>query len=260
LSAVLDLFSDPDRLPAMVAETVILRKSSDAPIASWSLGNQLLCLLSGTADARGFKQWQAADRHVVKGARAIRILGPCKRTFSETDKVSGERVQRVIVTGFTGIPVFPVEVTEGAPVERADYRPAVLPPLFDVSARLGVSVSWVPFSSRYRGAFSPSAGAIMLASWDESTWFHELAHAAHERVLVARGGSLKGGQQAGQEIVAEVCAATLCRLYGLEGSLPHCREYVESYTGEAGPARAAMRVLGDVQAVLGILLDEPVSP
>jgi hypothetical protein len=258
LSAVLDLFADPERLPAMVAQTVILRKSWDAPIAGWSLGNQLLCLIAGTADARGFRQWQEADRHVVKGARAIRILGPCKRTITETDNATGEKVKRSIVTGFTGIPVFPVESTEGAAVERADYRPAVLPPLFDVSTRLGVSVDWVPFSSRYRGAYAPGRDAIVLASWDESTWFHELAHAGHERVLEARGGSLRGGQQAGQEIVAEVVAATLCRLYGLEGSLPHCREYVDHYAGSAGPARAAMRVLGDVQAVLGVLLDEPV--
>jgi antirestriction protein ArdC len=256
---VLELFTDPARLPDAIAQTVIVRKSTDAPIASWSLGNQLLCLLSGTADARGFKQWQEADRHVVKGARAIRILGPCKRTITETDKTTGERVKRSIVTGFTAIPVFKVEDTDGAPVERVDYRPAVLPPLFDVSTRLGVSVDWVPFSSRYRGCYSPAGDAIVLASWDERTWFHELSHAAHERVLVARGGALKGGQQPRQEIVAEVCAAVLCRLYGPEGYLPHSREYVDHYAGEAGPARAAMRVLGDIGAVLAILLDDPVA-
>ncbi len=256
LTTVLELFSDPERLPDAIAETVIVRKSTDAPIASWSLGNQLLCLLAGTDDARGFKQWQEADRHVVKGARAIRILGPCKTTITETDKATGEKVKRSIVTGFVGIPVFPVEMTEGTPVERPDYRPAVLPPLFDVSTRLGVSVDWVPFTSRYRGAYAPGRDAIVLASWDESTWFHELSHAAHERVLADRGGSLKGGQQPGQEIVAEVCAAVLCKLYGLEGHLPHCREYVDHYAGSARPAKAAMRVLGDVQAVLAILLDD----
>jgi antirestriction protein ArdC len=190
----------------------------------------------------------------VKGSRALRILAPRARKIRETDE-KGETVERTIVTGFLGIPVFKVEDTDGAPVERVDYRPAVLPPLFDVSTRLGVSVDWVPFSSRYRGAYAPGRDAIVLASWDESTWFHELSHAAHERVLVARGGSLKGGQQPGQEIVAEVCAAVLCKLYGLEGHLPHCREYVDHYSGSGGPARAAMRVLGDVQAVLAVLLD-----
>ena len=38
------------------------------------------------------------------------------------------------------------------------------------------------------------------------------------------------------------------------------REYVDHYAGSAGPAKAAMRVLGDVQAVLAILLDDEKLP
>ena len=34
--------------------------------------------------------------------------------------------------------------------------------------------------------------------------------------------------------VAEVVAAALCRLYGLDGYLPHSREYVEAYSGKDG--------------------------
>jgi hypothetical protein len=74
-------------------------------------------------------------------------------------------------------------------------------------------------------------------------------------VLAARGSSLQGGQVAGQEVVAEVVSAVLCKLFGLAGHLPHAVEYVDHYAGKGGPAKAAMRVLGDVQAVLAILLD-----
>jgi len=66
LADVLELF-ESDRLPAAIAETVIARKR-DTVSSRWSLGNQLLCLLAGTADAAGFRQWEAADRKVKKGA------------------------------------------------------------------------------------------------------------------------------------------------------------------------------------------------
>src|SRR4051812_46103758 len=84
LAAVVELFESDD-LPQRIAETVIARKTTDCPMAGWSVGNQLLCLLNGTTDARGYRQWMAVDRHVVKGARAFSILAPKKRTFTETD-------------------------------------------------------------------------------------------------------------------------------------------------------------------------------
>ena len=67
--------------------------------------------------------------------------------------------------------------------------------------------------------------------------------------------SIEGGQVPRQEIVAEVVAAVLCKLLDLDGYLPHSREYVEHYSGGGGPARAAMKVLGDVQAVLLLILE-----
>src|SRR3989337_2329397 len=65
-------------LPDAIAQTRIIRERHDRPMAEWSLGNQLLALVHGTNDARGFKQWHEVDRQVKKGARALYILGPCK--------------------------------------------------------------------------------------------------------------------------------------------------------------------------------------
>ena len=42
-------------LPEAIARTEITRRSSDAPSAAWSLGNQLLMIAAGTTDARGFR-------------------------------------------------------------------------------------------------------------------------------------------------------------------------------------------------------------
>ncbi len=256
LSDVLGLFRDPERLPDAIAQTVIARRSGDSPMGAWSLPNQLLCILAGTADARGYRQWEEAGRHVTKGSRAVRILAPRTRKIAETDRATGEQSERVAVVGFLGIPVFRYEDTDGAPLEVADYRPAVLPPLADVAERLGVSVAWAPFTSRYRGAYVHGRDAIVLCSHDESVFFHELAHAAHQRVLASRGASLRGGQVASQEVVAEVVAAVLCKLFGLAGHLPHSVDYVDHYAGSQGAGKAAVKVLGDVQAVLAILLDD----
>jgi antirestriction protein ArdC len=192
---------------------------------------------------------------VRKGAKAVRILAPRTRKVREQDAETGEDRERTLTVGFVGVPVFRIEDTEGAPLEPVDYRPATFPPLFEVAERLGVDVAWAAFVARFRGYYSPGDDRILLCSHDERTFLHELAHAAHRRVLESRGATLKGGQDPAQEIVAEVVAATLCKLLDLDGYLPHSRDYVASYAGKGGPARAAMRVLADVQAVLLLLLE-----
>lgn len=250
LAEILELF-DSGELPARIAETVIARAEGDSPSAAWSLGNQLLMVMAGTADARGFRQWEEVARHVKRGSKAFYILAPCTRKVREADTETGEERERVIVTGFKGVPVFRLEDTEGEPVERPDYQPAEFPPLFDVAERLGVSVEYVPYVDRLRGYYAPAQERIVLCSHDVRVFFHELAHAAHERV----NGALKGGQVPSQEIVAETVAATLCRLYGFDGYVASGAEYIRGYANGKGPAQAAMRVLGDVQKILALILE-----
>jgi antirestriction protein ArdC len=255
LRTILDLFESGD-LPARIADTVIARHEGSAPIATWSLSNQLLVLLSGSSDARGYKQWREVGRHVKKGAKCVRILAPRVRKMEMENVRTGEMEEQTIVSGFLAVPVFRFEDTDGLPLDRYDdYEPATFPPLHDVAERLGVRVDYGPFVSRFKGYYSPQDDRIMLCSHDVRTWFHELAHAAHGRVLKDRGESLVNGQVPRQEIVAETVAAVLCRLYDVEtGSLAHSAEYLSHYS-KRGPAVAAMKVLGDVQAVLEMILE-----
>jgi hypothetical protein len=255
LAAILELFESGD-LPERVAQTVIARHEGESPMACWSLGNQLLAILAGTADARGFRQWKEVGRSVSKGAKAFYILAPKTRKVTETDVETGAETERPIVTGFIGVPVFRFEDTDGLPLQRwSDYRPATFPPLFSVAERLGVSVSYAPFVRDFRGYYSPGDDRIMLCSHDCRTFFHELAHAAHARVFRARGEAIPVGQHARTEIVAETVAAVLCRLYDVEAeSVAHSADYIGAYS-KGGPARAAMRMLTDVQAVLELILE-----
>jgi hypothetical protein len=255
LTDVLELFESGE-LPERIAQTVIVRDEQyDAPSFGWSLGNQLIMMLAGTADARGFRQWKMVGRHVSKGSRAFYILAPLTRKIHETDETTGEENERKIVSGFTGLPVFRFEDTEGARLEQPDYRPATYPPLFDVAQRFGLDVQYRPFVLKFRGYYTPSdhdgSERIVLCSHEERVFFHELAHAAHKRVR----GDLNGGQDPKQEIVAETVAAVLCRLYGFDGYLYDGAEYVRSYAKGGNPAKAAIGVLGDVQKVLELILD-----
>ena len=110
---------------------------------------------------------------------------------------------------FKASPVFAFEDTDGKPL---DYEQVELPelPFMERAEAWGISVKAVPGNYRYRGYYSPHRKEIAMASPEEKVFFHELAHAAHEKVK----GSLTGGQDPLQEIVAELSAQALCRLVG----------------------------------------------
>lgn len=220
------------------------------PAAKWSLLNRTLMFLAGTADARGIKQWNVAGRRVKRGARSFRIFAP---RFSKVVKEETKE-EAVLLTGFLLVPVFRVQDTEGDPL---NYEAIQVPnlPLLEVAENWGVSVKAIPGNFRYYGFFSPDRNEIALASPEECVFFHELAHAAHDRIT-----PLNPGQDWKQEIVAELSAAVLCRLVGkkVENLGQHYR-YIEKYAGKARKAvpQACLEVFSDVEKVLGLILQIP---
>ncbi len=191
--------------------------------------------LAGTGDARGFRQWKKSNRWVRKGASAIYILVPC---FAKNiDEETGEEF----------------EDTEGEPL---DYEKIELPelPLVERAKAWGISVKAVPGNYRYRGYYSSSRREIALATPEEKVFFHELAHAGHEKIK----GRLAGGQDPFQEIVAELSAQALCRLVGkqAEDTTGNSYKYIERYAGKIGlsPYSACLKVLGETEKVLNLIL------
>lgn len=67
-------------IPPAIARTVIAREKGEQPSKHWTLGNQLLMIIAGTNDARGYKQWNQVGRQVIKGGKAFYILAPIKKT------------------------------------------------------------------------------------------------------------------------------------------------------------------------------------
>jgi len=246
LGTIVEKFKSGD-IPEAVAMATF--PAANVPSGKWSFLNRTLMFLSGTGDARGFRQWQEAKRKVKKGAKAIYILVPCLK--KQVNEATGE--ENVVLRGFKPSPVFTVEDTEG---EKLDYQFLEVPeiPLMDRAKQWGLSVKAVSGNYRYYGYYSPQRKEIALASPEEKVFFHELAHAAHERLM----GGIKNGQDPFQEIVAELSAQALCRLTGKEadGSFGHSYRYIEGYAEQMKmtPHAACLKVLSDTEKVLNLIL------
>jgi len=252
LEGVLERFKSGD-LPETIALAVY--PTFNIPCSNWSLLNRFVTILSGTEDARGFRQWKEVGRYVKKGAKAFCILAP-KMKKSKKENEEGQEEERYYLAGFLGVAVFRVEDTEGDPL---DYEQLELPslPLLEVAEAWGINTRPVSGGFGFYGRFSPDWNSICLASPEESIFFHELSHAAHHKVK-----PLVGGQHWNQEIVAELSAAVLCQLVGKKQENPaqHYR-YIERYARTAGrdPIKACLEVFSETEKVLNLIL-APAKP
>lgn len=249
LDKIVKLFSSTE-LPDMLAKTYL--EPTGSPSDRWSLGNRLIMTMEGTYDARGYRQWQQAGRHVVKGSKAIYILGPTMRKEVKVDEETGEETVVSHVTGFHAIPVFRYEDTDGKRLKTVKREPKRLPPLADVAARWGINVRYDATRRGEYGSFSKSDAEIRLCTDDASTFFHELAHAVNSRFE-----ELKPGQDPQQEATAQLVACVLSRTYGYDVD-GYTYNYIAHYAGSAEPeavGRMCCRVLGKVEKILGMILD-----
>jgi hypothetical protein len=221
----------------------------DTPSSKWSFLNRTVMYLSGTIDARGFRQWKEADRWVKKGAKAIYILVPCFKKV--TDKESGDETD--VLHFFKASPVFRYEDMDG---KELDYQQIELPelPLMERAIDWGIEVKAIPGNYQYRGYYSPDRNLIAVATPEEKTFFHELSHAAHDKVVEG----LKKGQHPLQEIVAELSAQALCRMVGKndQDTTGNSYQYIERYAKDIGmsASNACLQVLKETEKVLTLIL------
>lgn len=255
---LLEMFRTQD-FPAQTAYMIIRRRFGDVrPCDKWSLGNRLLMLASGSTDCRGYGQWAQAGRQVKSHSKALYIFAPvlvkAQREYEDPDiDIAAPRI-----TSFRLIPVFRYEDTTGKPLSVYDYTPPQLPPLFEVAARLGVSVTYQPFDGKALGRYRPGTKEILLSEISALTLYHELAHHIDESIQ-----PIKAGRLAEAELVAEYSAAVLCAIQGISGYENSTYNYLKAYSTGKDPQsvlRSIMSVASRVEQIVHIVLDSVAMP
>ena len=245
-------------LPKALAP-VFVRRKDGVPCRQWSWGNQLLCILNGTQDARGFKQWNTVGRKVIKGSKAFDILVPLMKTITTEDPKTGEEKKIQKLYAFGTASVFAIESTEGPELPSIDQEVTNWMsslPLIDVAK------SWNLNVDAYNGAEEAPKGkymhrrAIAVGVKNLATWAHELIHAADDRL----GNLTEKGQHWRSECVAELGGAVLLEALGedYEADRGGCYEYIERYAKDAGidPVQACMSILKRTCDAVDLLLTE----
>jgi len=240
-------------LPTAIAKATINRNhNAFVPSDSWSILNQVRRVMALTDDARGFKAWLEAGRQVKKGASAFYIMAPLAKQITDKDE-QGNETKKTALYGFKWLPVFRYEDTEGNPLPDRPEINIPLPALAPVAQSWGLAVDYRPFNGQFYGSYLHGK-SITLATPDEQTFFHELAHAADDKLGTI---TKKQGQQADNEIVAELAAATLMFLYGRSANTGYTGNYLKSYAGNANNAvKAISALIKRIDAVVTLIMTE----
>lgn len=224
----------------------LIKRATPVPFDRWSWSNRMLAFLqSGSTDCRGFRQWEAAGRKVKKGASAIYILRPVTIRKRPKDGAEDEDAGRMLI-GFQGQAVFPIDATEGPPPPEYEggFEPATPPPLYDLAARLGIEVQYLPLPPDRAGDCDIDGTKVRLGTTDPEVFFHELAHALRVRVT---GQPLTHGDKA-EEVAAELTAHALLEVYGYPPKPGNLWAYAQHFSPDP---LAALR--GAVDAVAAVL-------
>lgn len=238
LDAVIQLFQSGKL--AETASLVVIPRNLSAPSAKWSLLNRMLQAIHGTGDARGLKQWNAVGRSVKAGSKAFCILGPSVIK----DKKDPEKT---VLVGFHGIPVFRLEDTKGDALP--DIAPPSPPVLSSVAEAWGLKVFYAPFQGKILGQYRPGASEIMLCTHEEEVFFHELAHASHMRLE----GRTKDRDK--MEIVAEMSACVLARVYGIKAHEDKMQAYVTSYAEGKDLGKVLTGLLSEISKTINQIIE-----
>ncbi len=239
-----------ESFPDIAAKTYIT--APEVPSSSWSLGNRLVMMISGTADARGFRQWKNVGRNIKSGSKATYILGP--RLVNADDP---EDPDRKILVGFRAIPVFRYEDTYGAALES--YKPRELPPLFELAELNGINVRYANSTFGEYGSITHDGKHIVLSTDSPDTFLHELVH-----FYDFKNNGIKSGQNKVQEIVAQLGACILARMYNVDKGkviTKYTWKYISHYADTDSSekiGRECMAVLGRVDEAINLILADAV--
>ena len=258
IEGLLKAFKEPESLE-IVAKSMF-RRGIDIPSDNWSILNRLIMMRHGTMDARGPKAWFKIGRKVLKAGNFC-IIAPklwLKPVLDNDGKpvldAKGKEKKIPILVGFNPIPVWPIENTEG---KEVDYKMDKEMPKFlceQVAKSWGISIKQTFDNPSFYGYFSSTKKEIVMATDSQATFFHELAHSADEKIQ----GKVKEGQDAQQEIVAEMSAAVLMKMFGLKHGSKNTYDYISKYADnlKKEPVDAVIPLVSRIGKAINLILDE----
>ena len=260
-----------NNVPKTVA--LVTNPQLNVPSNKWSLTNRIIQMIHNTSDSRGFKQWQTAGRHILKSAKAFYIFAPkeysqyrciCEKILSGNEIKEGKcyfcltPIVKDDITkncSFIPVAVFRAEDTAGKPLDCEQIK---LPEhrFMDVAKSWGLIINPVAFAGRCYGFYRHNS-EIALASPEDIVFYHELAHAAHDRLNLLRKTNPKNNPA--NEIVAEFVGAVLCYMDNkTTDKISGAYEYLKAYADKSNKTvdKAVLKLLSEIEAVLKLILDE----
>lgn len=154
-----------------------------------SFSNQMLILAQGGTYCLGYRQWEGLGRHVVKGAKSIKIFGYSTKRIVEVDDTTGEETtsSRVI---YPVLSVFDVADTEGDPLPEqpaiyleGDDANGLFAPLAEFITAQGWDVALEDIAEDGLNGYTQGStrrirvNSKMAPAMQVKTLLHEIAHA-----------------------------------------------------------------------------------
>jgi len=136
---VVDACRNPPSLIDHLARLVSRKQRPGVISGGWSFRNQLIVLLRGHSEARGYKPWAGVGRKVRKREKAFYIMAPLLVLKKDDSKAGAKRSGRrpksagggptpeaeKVLIGYKAVPVFGLEQTEPDEMwlEEPQYHP-----------------------------------------------------------------------------------------------------------------------------------------
>jgi hypothetical protein len=186
---------NPPSLIDHLARLVARKRRSGVTSDTWSYRNQLIVVLHGFSQARGYKDWLKVGRKVQKGQKAFYVMAPLLVTKAQdpgqqpttkgkkkTGKKEPDTEKKKVLVGWRAVAVFGLEQTEALEDRRAERKHM---PLEDDASEETVSVfhgykqPWYEWYARLRpeveDKLTAQIGAAIVAKLrDEATELQDL--------------------------------------------------------------------------------------
>ncbi len=248
IEGLLERFTDPDSLNFV--SQAMFKRGIDIPSDSWSILNRLIMMRRGSLDARGPKAWFKIGRKVKKAGHFCIIAPKIIKVKAENE--NEEDQTRCI--GFYPIAVWPVENTYGEDVEYDMDKPM---PEFvgkELAESWGIEVTQGFKNPRYLGLYrGGKKKEIRMVTEDQQTFFHELVHAAEDRL-----GSLKKDSKEEKEIIADFASGILMNMFGLSYGEKNVYDYIKMYADrkDRDVIDSVIPMISRVSKVVNYIMDE----